>query len=96
MVNVLGQNSTFAATCKRRGIELIVGLLSFTITWYAMQYVYTPIPRSETQSILKIYESQGCVRNPDFIPANIVIWEDERLKFVPFDSFDHQIALFCP
>lgn len=72
-------------------------IFSFILTWYALQYIYTPTPRSETSSILKTYENQGCVRKPDFIPSNLVIW-DERIKFVPFDEnwTQYKIVYFCP
>ena len=70
---------------------------SFVVTWYLLQYVYTPTPRSETPSILQMYEDQGCVRNPDFIPANLVIWEN-KIKYVPFDEnwTTYRIVYFCP
>jgi len=72
-----------------------VMIISFIITWYGIQYVYTPTPSSETPAIITMYKRQGCTRHPDAIPGNLLIWED-GLKYVPFDSFDHQIVLFCP
>lgn len=77
-------------------IVFFVMLISFILTWYAIQYVYSPTPRSESPSIITSYKRQGCVQNPDYIPGNLLIWEQDRLKYIPFDSFDHQIVLFCP
>lgn len=72
-------------------------IFSFILTWYALQYIYTPTPRSETSSMLEMYENQGCTRTPDFIPSALVIW-DERIKFVPFDEnwTTYKIVYFCP
>lgn len=77
--------------------KLLIGITTFIITWYLMQYIYTPTPRSETSSILRTYEKQGCVRNPDFIPSNLVIWDD-KIQFVPFDEnwTEYKIVYFCP
>jgi hypothetical protein len=79
-------------------VVFLVMFISFIFTWFAIQAFYTPTPRSESPSILKMYESQGCVRSPDFIPANLVIWQKDRIKYVPFDDnwTTYQIVLFCP
>ena len=97
------------ATSRERGYDSLnspgewatvffVILVSFIITWYGIQYLYTPTPRSESPAVVDAYKRQGCTQNPDFIPANIVIWEDERIKFVPFDENWHtySIVLWCP
>jgi hypothetical protein len=70
--------------------------ISFIATWFLIQPFYTPTPRSESPSIIENYKRQGCTPNPDFIPGNILVWEQDRLKYIPFDNFDHQIVLFCP
>ena len=110
------------ATSRERGYDSLnspgewatvffVILVSFIITWYGIQYLYTPTPRSETPAVVDAYKRQGCTRHPGeasppYIPGNLLIWEDGRgdtgrgdtgrLRYVPFDSFDHQIVLFCP
>lgn len=97
------------ATSRERGYDSLsthgewavvfaVMLMSFIVTWFVVQAVYTPTPRSETPSIVQMYEDQGCVRSPDFIPANLVIWQDDRIKYVPFDDnwTTYKIVLFCP
>lgn len=77
-------------------IIIISMTISFIVAWYLMQYIYTPTPRSESPGILKLYKEQGCTLEPDFIPANILVWESGKFKYIPFDSFEHEIVLFCP
>jgi hypothetical protein len=83
-----------------RMLWLVVGLISFITCWYTLQYFYTPTPRSETASILTLYERQGCVTNPDFIPSNLVVWDSDKHKvvYVPFDEnfVNYKIVYFCP
>lgn len=61
-----------------------------------MQAIYTPVPRSENASVLKLYEKQGCTLHPDYVPGHIVIYKDGRLKYREFDSFNYVIVYFCP
>lgn len=77
-------------------MAIVIVIVSFIVTWYVMQHVYTPT-YSETPSILQMYEDQGCVRNPDFVPSALVIW-DGNIKYVPFDDDWHtyKIVYFCP
>lgn len=68
------------------------------ITWYVMQYFYTPTPRSEAPDILKLYEDQGCTLQPDFIPGNALLWDD-GFKYVSFEQAwqtPNSIVFFCP
>lgn len=53
--------------------EWAVVFLSFIITWYAVQYVYSPPMKSEGISIIHAYKSQGCVAKPDFIATTAVV-----------------------
>lgn len=71
--------------------------MSFIITWYGLQYVYTPTPKSVVRSHYDLFEDQGCTLSPDFIPSGLVIW-DERLQYVPFDDnwTTYEIVYFCP
>lgn len=45
----------------------------------------------------EIYKRQGCTLHPDFIPGNLLIYED-GYKYIPFDDTwqKHTIVYFCP
>lgn len=77
-------------------------IISFIITWYAVQYVYSPPMKSEGINIIHAYKSQGCVAKPDFIATTAVAWTDHYKQIDFTDAWNGymngelQIVLFCP